>query len=326
MAQQPSQNQIHVDRPLTNISVAYIQNDENFIASQVFPVIPVDKASDQYYTYTKEDWFRDEAQPRAAGTESAGGGYRLGQDNYSCTVYAFHKDIPAKLRSNADAGIDLDRDATELVSQKLLLRRERIWANRYFRAGVWGTTITGVSSSPSTNQVIQWSDYTSSTPTTDVDTARETIALTTGFQPNTLVLGFQVFNKLKRHPLVRDQYKYTNSDVVTADMLARLFEVERVLVAKAVVATNNEGETSVFSFVQGKGALLCYSNPRPSLLAPSGGYTFGWTGVSQGMGKTVAIKTFPMPWLDSDRVEGEDAFDCKLVGADLGVFWDGIVA
>ena len=71
---QPTANQVHINRPLTNISVAYIQDDTHFIAGKVFPEIPVDKKSDLYFRYKKEDWFRDEARPRADGTESAGSG------------------------------------------------------------------------------------------------------------------------------------------------------------------------------------------------------------------------------------------------------------
>lgn len=57
-------------------------------------------------------------------------------------------------------------------------------------------------------------------------------------------------------------------------------------------ATNNEGETAAYSFVQGKHALLCYVNPRPSLMSPSAGYVFGWRGISQGMGVNMAMKRF----------------------------------
>ena len=65
---QPTQNQVHVDAILTNISVAYMQQQQNFIATRVFPVVPVSKQSDKFFTYTKNDWFRDEAQRRADAT------------------------------------------------------------------------------------------------------------------------------------------------------------------------------------------------------------------------------------------------------------------
>ena len=76
----------------------------------------------------------------------------------------------------------------------------------------------------------------------------------------------------------------------------------------------------------GNSALLCYSAPNPGLLTPSAGYTFMWTGVSGGLGTTVGVSRFRMEELKADRVEGEIAFDNKVVGADLGYFWDGIVA
>ena len=83
---QPTMGQSHVDAVLTNISVAYAQQAGNFIADKVFPTVPVDKKSDKYFTYTKNDWFRDEAQRRGPGTEPAGGGYNLSTDTYSCVV------------------------------------------------------------------------------------------------------------------------------------------------------------------------------------------------------------------------------------------------
>ena len=68
---QPTQNQVHVDRVLTNISVAYIQSAEDFIAGRAFPELPVVKQSDIYFKYNKDDWFRDEAKQRSDGAPTA---------------------------------------------------------------------------------------------------------------------------------------------------------------------------------------------------------------------------------------------------------------
>jgi hypothetical protein len=314
---QPTQNSVHVNRPLTMISVAYMQGQDSFIADKVFPVIPVDKQSDLYFIYTKNDWFRDEAQPRAAGTESAGSGYGLSTDSYKCDVFALHKDIPDQVRANEDAPLNSDRDATEFVTNRLLLRREIQWATDYFATSVWGTDST-----PSN----LWSDYTSSDPIGDIRTGKRTVKLNTGFDPNTLVLGYDVFLKLQDHPDIIDRYKYTTSSVITEAMLAPLFGVAKVLVAGGVKATNVEGETAAYSFIQGKHALLAYVAPRPSVLTPSAGYIFGWKGVSQGNGFTVGTKKFRMEHLESDRVEGQVAFDNKVVATDLGYFFASVVS
>lgn len=323
---QPDRRQIHVDRPLTTISVAYIQAQTEYIAGRVFPVVPVTKQSDLYYVYDQNDWFRDEAAVRGPAQESAGGGYNLSTDSYACREWSFHKDVPWQDMANADEGIDLERDAVEFVTQRLLLRRERSWSTTYFTSGVWGTDITGVASSPSAGQRIHWGDYTNGTPVSDIDAGKRAIKLATGYTANRLVLGYDTFDALKRHPTVRDQYKYVSADVITPQMLAAVFGVEEVLVASAVYATNVEGETAAYSFVHGKHALLCYAAPRPSPLLASAGYVFGWTGISQGMGVEVAVDRFDLRHLKVTRIEGTLAFDHKRVAAQLGYFFSGIVA
>ena len=73
-------------------------------------------------------------------------------------------------------------------------------------------------------------------------------------------------------------------------------------------------------------ALLVYAAPRPSLMAPSGGYTFSWTGLMGAGAMGGRISRFRMPHLKSDRVEMEMAFDHQLVSADLGYYFDDVTA
>lgn len=314
---QPTQNQVHVDAILTNISVAYMQKAENFIANKIFPIVPVEKQSDKFFKYTKNDWFRDEAQRRADATESAGGGYNLLTDSYNADVWAFHKDVGDQTRANADAPINVDREAVEFVTSRLLLKMETQFVSTYFTSSVWGTDYT-----PSN----LWSDYTTSDPLNDVEDAKRAILSTTGFEPNTLVVGYDVFKTLKNHPDLVDRIKYTSSSVITTDMIARMFDVDRVVVSKAVKATNNEGATGAYDFTAGKNALLCYSAPSPGLLQPSAGYIMSWTGVSGGLGQTIGSSRFRMESVKADRIEAEMAFDMKVVAADLGYFFASVVS
>ena len=323
---QPNINSVHVDAILTNISVAYLQKQENFIADKVFPVVPVDKKSDKYFVYTKNDWFRDEAQRRADGTESAGSGYNLTTGTYSADVWAFHKDVGDQTVANADAPLNPLREATEFVTRRMMLRKELQFVSDFFTTGVWADDVTGVSGAPSSGQTKQWSDYSSSDPINDIEAGKQEILSNTGLQPNTLVLGYEVFRQLKNHPDLVDRIKYTSSQTITEDMLARMFDLDRVLVAKAVKATNNEGASEAYSFAYGKGALLAHVAPSPGLLTPSAGYQFAWTGVSGGIGSTIGVSSFRMESLKAERVEAEMAFDNKVIGADLGYFWSSIVA
>ena len=323
---QPHINSVHVDAILTNISIGYLQNQDNFIADKVFPVIPVDKKSDKYFVYNKNDWFRDEAQRRADATESAGGGFNLSTDTYSADVFAFHKDVGDQLLANADAPLNPLREAAEFVTRRLMLRRELQFVSDFFKTGVWATDVTGVSGTPGSGETKQWSDYTASDPIDDIEEAKSDILGATGMEANTLVLGYETFRTLKNHPDLVDRIKYTSSQTITTDMLAAMFDIPRVLVAKAVQATNKEGLTQAYDFAFGKKAALYHVAPNPGLLTPSAGYTFSWTGVSGGLGQVIGTSQFRMESLKADRVEAEMAFDNKVTGADLGYFWETIVA
>lgn len=317
---QPTSNDVHVDAILTNISVAYIQEQGNFIANRVFPSVPVEKQSDKYFKYTKGDWFRDEAQLRAPSTESAGSGYSLSTDTYSTSVYAFHKDVDDQVRANADNPLNPDRDATTFVTQRMLLRQEIDWIGNYFTTSVWDTDVVG-----GTDFTV-WSNYASSDPITDIETAKSTILSNTGFMPNTLVLGYDVFRQLRHHPDIVDRIKYTSSEVPAEGILGRLFGVDRVLVSRSIKNGGAEGAANSFAFNAGNNAALYYVAPSPGLLTPSAGYQFTWRGVSDGMGQNIGITRFRMPELRADRIEAQMAWDYKVVSTDLGYFFSGCVA
>ena len=317
---QPTLSQVHVDQVLSNISVAYMQDEMNFIAGRVFPTVPVEKKTDVYFTFDKNDLLRDEMQRRAPGDESAGSGYGLSTASYSCDVFALHKDIDDQTRANSDNPLNPDRDATMFLTQQALLKREIQWVTDYFTTNVWGTDIVGGSN------FTVWSNYAGSDPISDVDTGITAVMQNTGRRPNTMVLGYETFTKLKRHPDIVDLFKNTQPGLVSAQILAQIWDLDNVYVAQAVKATNIEDETAAYSFVHGKHAWVGYVNNNPGLLAPSAGYVFNWTGVSGGLGLESAISRFRIDERKSDRIEIEMAWDNKVVGSDLGYFFSGAIA
>lgn len=327
---QPTKGDVHVNKPLTNISIAFMQSASNFVADTVFPNIPVPMQSDRYYTYDRGYFNRDEMEERAPGTESAGSGYEV--DNtptYYAKVYAFHHDVPDQVRANVDAVIQPDSDATKLVSHKALIKREKLWVARYFQPATWTFDVDGVAAAPGAGEVLQWSDA-NSTPIEDVAAAMDAVLEETGMLPNVLVVGRQVWTALKNHPDIIDRVKYGQTAPGTAKIslaaLADLFEVERIVVMNAIENVSPEGAANSHSFIGGKKALLAYSAPSPGLQVPTAGYTFSWTGFLGAGAQGGRIKKFRMEHLESDRIEIQMAFDQKLVSADLGYFWDTIVA
>jgi len=251
---------------------------------------------------------------RAPGTESAGAGYNLTTASYSANVLALHKDVADQIRANADAPLNMDSDATKFLTQQMLIKRDLDWAASFFSGGSWTGSTTGSDITPGT----KW-DASGATPIEDIDAQANSVEAKTGFKPNILVLGIDAFTALKNSADVVDRIRYTQTGVVTEDILASLLGVEKVVVARAVYNSALEGATdSISRIYTGDTALLLYRPTSPSLMHPSAGYTFAWTGY-QGAGPDgQRVSRFRMDHLRSDRIEMEMAYDQKQVSTVLG--------
>lgn len=328
----PTQADLHVNVPLTNVSVAYIQSADSYIADKVFPKVPVQKQSDLFWKYSKSDWRRTDVKRRAPSTESPGVGWNMDTDTYFAHVYAVHKDIDDQERANADSNFNLDRDATEFITNQQLLKRDIDWTNSYFKTGVWANEKTGVASAPTTNQFLQWNGA-SSDPLTNMGNWILDFRRLTGFAPNICVMGAYVMNALKQHPDIVDRIKYTQRGVVTEDLIATLFDVDELFISYATISNGpqipdarQQDAAATYDFIgDPTGVLLAYAPPAPSLLTPSAGYTFTWSGYLGGNAEGVRVKRFRMEHIASDRVEAEQTYDMKVVAPDLGLFINGAV-
>ena len=313
----PTKSDVHVNRLLGNISVATVLKATMFVAADLAPVVPVEFKSDRYAVYDKGDWLRDEALPRAAGTESAGGGWDIDTTpNYSCIRYSFHKDVDDETANNSERPIDMDRDATKFVTQKMLLKRERVVMSSFLNAGIWANERAGVASAPTASQFIQW-DASNSHPLVNVEVWKELIGSVTGFDPNVMLLSPNVLACLKNHADIKDCIKYTSKGVVTTDLLAELFGVDKVIVPKAVVNSASKGASHVVARVVTNKVWLGYSAPEPSLMAPTAAYIFAWTGLFGNSKIGTRIKKFRIEEIESERIEGDICFDAKVVAPDM---------
>lgn len=318
----PTRSSVHVDRPLTNISVAYARS-MGFVGREVFPAVPVASKSDSFFVYDKGDWLRAEAEQRAPGTESAGGGFRITTDTYNAKVYAFHKDVDDQTLANADAPLALRADAARYATRKIVLQSEIDWQTNFFTTGKWGTDRTGVAATPTGTQFLQW-DQSGADPIGDVTDSNLDIEAATGYHPNVVVAQSRVTRGIKENADVIDRIKYTETGIVTTDLLAAVFDVDAYFNASAVQNSANEGATASVDYILGKGLLTTYRAPSPSLMEPSGGYTFVWNGLT-GSVEGIQTKTFRMEHLEADRVEVQGAWDQRLVASDVGVFFDAAV-
>lgn len=327
---------VHIDAPLTNLTIAFLQDANGFIADRVFPKVGVSKKTDKYYIYNRADFNRTgQVQARAPRTQAPRVGMTLSQDTYSADVFSLATDFDFETLANEDAALDVRAAGAQMLTHQLLIDREIKWADTYFKGGVWGTDWDGVASSPSSVQVIQWSNYSTSTPIQDVTNIMRTVQLKSGgFKPNVMVVGKEVRDILVNHPTILARLNggatVTNTALVTDAKLAEIFGVEEFMVMETVKNTAAEGLTESNAFIGGKLAAFYYRPRSSGLMIPSAGYTFTWDDLENASGHGITIKSYRGDYLAIDGVaevlEANLAYDHKVVSADLGAVIDSVIA
>ncbi|MBC7288981.1 MAG: major capsid protein [Armatimonadetes bacterium] len=260
----PEVQDVHVDRWLTNLSVAY--SNGQYIAEDLLPPVAVRNLSDAFVIYGREK-FRVPQTLRAPHTEAAEAGWSLSQDTYSCREYALKDYIDDLERQNADQPLNLEQDTVENLTDILRLDQE-------LRVKDLIGTLDAVSA-PTT----KW-DADGADPVDDVMAATRTFVENCGLAPNVAVVPWQVLAALKTNAAILDRIKYTQRGVVTADLLASVFEVDRVLVPSARYNTAAEGAEENMAWVWDDTVVLAYVTSRPGLRQVSLGYIFrarNWT-------------------------------------------------
>ena len=315
----PTVESVHHDALLTNISVGY--TNPGYIADQVFPIVNVRKQTDVIPKYDKSHFFRHAAEIRAPGAPSLRGGFKVTHtDLYHCPRFSYGFEIPDELRDNADEPFNMDRDGTRFVTEKGYLCREGAFATDYFATSKGWTDLVG-----GTN-FFQWSDYAASSPLTDMETWKDNVEAIIGQEPKTLVLGKQAWVPTKWHPDLIDTVKYTQRGVMTTELMASLFEVDRILIGRAIRVTSAEGVaegSATYARIFGKSGLLLYVPAGPSLMTPAAGYTFVWARVPNAL---QYIKRIRNEEREIDIIEMNSYFDQALIVGNAGTFLSGLVA
>jgi len=329
-------NSVHIDQPLTNLTVAYMQSMDNFVADRVFPNVPVQHMTNKYYIYDRENFNRSgDRKALAPGTAPERVGMSLSTDSYSINTYGLAHAFDFQTLANADDPLQLRSAQANLLQMRNMIDRELDWMSNYFATSIWDTEYTGVASTPSTNEVIQWDDYTNSTPIVDVRTAKRAATLASGgFSPNVMVVTRDVHDTLCDHPDILDRLNggatTTNPALAEREEIARIFAVDEYLVIDAIYNTAAEGATESNSYVAEKKAALYYRPVSPGLNVPAAGYNFVWDALENSSGYGVNVLSFENDELARNGIANEiqviQAYDMKVVSSEMGVFFNTILS
>ena len=197
-------SEVHVDQALTNVSIAYAQEQKSFVASRIFNSINTSHLSNKYHVFNKDQWLRSEAGLRATGAPTRGANFTLSTGTFSCQQYGVHMDVDDYVAANADAGVDILTSATEYVTEKLLQKRDEVFAAAAFTTSTWTGSTSGSDITPST----KWS-ASGGTPIKDIADQQAAVHAKTGRTPNVLLIGKDVFAALRDSDDLLDRVKFT---------------------------------------------------------------------------------------------------------------------
>lgn len=320
----PTAGDVHVSQPLTNFSQLFLQSQDAFVAGSAWPSIPVTKQYDRYYVFDRADFFRDMARVRADGTESAGAGFNLSTEPYFAEVYAFHKDVTDRQLQNADTPVRLDQSASRFVTQQLLIRRERVMAENLFAPNVW---FNGTGSA-SAGENVNW---TTGDPIAQIRAAIRGVHQLTGRRPNKMLIGRTAYDTLVDNDevIARISGGATPQNPAMGENPALLNELglRRIHIMDAVVNTAAEGAAESNAFIgTSDQALVYYAPDTAGMEEPTAAVQFVWSGLYGGTTNGLRVSKFRMENLKAHRIEGEMAFDFKVVSGALGHLFTSVAS
>ena len=271
MAGQMTASQARVVDPVLS-TVARGYRDQRFVYLDLFPEVDVGARGGKIITFGVEEFQLYNTQ-RAPGASTKRVQYGYAGADYSLDQHSLEGLVPDEIReeaANSAPGIDLATPAIHKTQRVIARTAEKEAAQ----------AATDASKYANSNKIAlsgsdKWSDAGSDIAG-QMDDAKDAISDGIGLDPNVLVLSLAGYRALKRHPKVKEQFKYTSSASITADMLAEFFDISKVVVANS---RYHDGH----NFVQmwGNNAILAYveTGSLAEMGTPSYGYTYRLRGI-----------------------------------------------
>jgi len=256
-----------VDPILSSVAQGY--RNAEMVCQVLFPEVPVEQRGGKIIQFSRED-FRLYATARTPGTNTKRVQFGYMGNPYALESHSLEGLVPFELMQEANVvpNINLAQTAVIKTQNIIQLRNEKAGADLATNGANYGANNKLALSGTS-----KWSDYSGvSDPIKDIEAAKEAIRSKIGRRANTVLLGPLAFAAAKQHPKIVERIKYTSREIATAELLAALWGVQRVVVGDAVY----EDATGNLADVWGNNAVVAYTELGTLTDGglPSYGYTY----------------------------------------------------
>lgn len=258
---------LHIDAALTSWALEYQGQEDLFIGAQVAPAINVAKRSDKFWIHGAERFELVETA-RAPGARYGEIKWTKSSDSYYCEGHGIMANVPDEDMKNADPGADPVKDALAVPLSDMKLAEEKAIADLAFSTSEFTQTSALAAAD-------RW-DVDTSDIVDQVDDAKATVCGKIGREPNTLVVGYDVWREMRKRAELRKIVFGLNAKegLATEAQVAEALGLDRVLVGKA----RYSAAADTFTPIWGKYAFIAYIDPNPTSRSLCPLKTFGWTG------------------------------------------------
>ncbi len=273
MPMNPSQARV-IDPILTQHARGYGNPDVERAGAILFPRARILQRGAKIIKFGREH-FRLYNTARAPGAVKKRVTIGYSAESVSLVQHALSGTVPFEVLDEANRvpNVDLGRRAVnvpmETIARELEYRQAVIAQAAANYAAGNKETLAGTD---------QWDDYAGSDPGAQMDDAHAAIRAKIGRRGNVLVLGPEVYRKVRRHPKVVGHFYSgvkNGPATVSRDQLAQYFDVARVAVGEDVYLPEDAAENADFSDVWGDVAILAYvPTGEGQVDVPSYGYTY----------------------------------------------------
>jgi len=254
-----------VDKLLTGVSQKVMP--EGYIADLVLPEAKVVQYSGKIGRYGKDHLRIESTVVGGRGQFPLVETNTRSSDSYALETHGLKDILTPEDYANVEQPFDAERDATEDLTTKLALGKEKGLADALGSTSIITNNVT-------LSGTDQYSDYANSDPLADFATARASIHSKTGTRPDTAIISWSVWNVIRYHPSLLRNLGFADQRAggLSLDELAKVMEVKRVLVGEAVYNSAKQGQTAVMAEVWGKNIVFLVAPTKPAKRQVTVGY------------------------------------------------------
>lgn len=259
-----------------------------YIATQVFPVVDVQKQAGNFGKIPIEQLLQQRDTKRSPGS-----GYARGNWTFTASTYSTEEHGAEEPIDDREAKMYADYFSAEQIStlrafSSVLRNAEQRVADSVFNATTWtGASLTTAVATP-------WTTLASAVPLTNVEAAVQKIYDNSGLWANALVINRKVFRNLRNCQQVIDRIEAHGSgnralaSDVTVQMIAQAFDLDYVIVAGVSKNGAKEGQNATPTQIwSGGSAMVCRVSTSADMRDPCIGRTFHWSEDGSSIGGTV---------------------------------------